>query len=139
MTGDAWATTASRASFIFAESLESIDFDRGPVEPDHAGAAADRRRRDARAAGADRQYFALERLQLIQPALVGDRDRFTIVMGLTGTSDVEHGGKRIRLDFGQTLLLPAAIGTVRDLTPRRSHGLDLRGSLIEAVAATQST
>ena len=34
------------------EALESIDFDRGPVEPDQARVTADRRRRYTRAAGA---------------------------------------------------------------------------------------
>ncbi len=44
---------------------------------------------------------------------MGDRERFTILMGLMGTSDLEHGGKRVRLEFGQTLLLPAAMGRAR--------------------------
>ena len=31
-------------------------------------------------------------------------------MGLEGRSDLVHGRQRVRLDFGQTLLLPAAVG-----------------------------
>ena len=111
------------------EAMESIDFDRGPVGPIAPRVRANRRRRDTRAPVA---------IALFRPGASDawssrlsweTRERFTIVMGLKGTSDVEHGGKRVRLEFGQTLLLPAALGPVRDLTPRRSHGLDLCGSL----------
>ena len=55
-------------------------------------------------------YFSLERLTLVQPALVGHSDRFTIVMGLKGKATIEHGGNAVRLEFGQTLLLPAVLG-----------------------------
>ena len=97
------------------ESLESINFDRGPVSPitpvpqSVAGGTRERLTQT--------EFFAIDRLQLTDKALVGDRERFTIVIGLMGTSDLEHGGKRIRLDFGQTLLLPAAIGTC-PISPR---------------------
>jgi hypothetical protein len=39
------------------------------------------------------------------------------LVGLKGTSIVEHGGNRVPLEFGQTLLLPAALGQC-ELTPR---------------------
>jgi mannose-6-phosphate isomerase len=91
------------------EALESIDFDRGPVDPITPDAepiaGGGTRERLARS-----KYFALERVRLYQPMSVGDLERFTILMGLKGSADVEHGGSRIRLDFGQTLLLPAALG-----------------------------
>jgi mannose-6-phosphate isomerase len=91
------------------EALESIDFDRGPVSPIQPEiqpiVGGGTRQRLART-----EYFALERLTFHQPAVVGDPQRFTIVMGLSGSSDIEHGGKSTRLDFGQTILLPAAIG-----------------------------
>ena len=48
---------------------------------------------------------------------MGDADRFTIVMGLKGTSTIEHGGNRVPLEFGQTLLLPAALGQC-EIAPR---------------------
>ena len=92
----------------FKEAMESIDFDRGPVgplspvaKPIAAGGTTERLARSP--------YFAMERLSLVEPALVGDPDRFTIVMGLKGNSTIEHGGNRVPLDFGQTLLLPAAL------------------------------
>jgi mannose-6-phosphate isomerase len=91
------------------ESMESIDFDRGPVDtitpvlmPIDGGGSRERLSRSP--------YFALERWTLINPISVGDHDRFTIIMGLKGASMVEHGGCSTRLDFGQTLLLPASIG-----------------------------
>jgi mannose-6-phosphate isomerase len=91
-----------------SQAMESIDFQRGPVEPitpetrPIEGGTCERLARS--------KYFALERLRLVQPAVVGDADRFTILMGLNGSSDIEHDGERVRLDYGQTMLLPAAIG-----------------------------
>jgi mannose-6-phosphate isomerase len=91
------------------EALESINFDRGPVNPikpeTQPVAGGGTRERLARS-----EYFALERLTLSKQALVGDGQRFTILMGLSGSSEIEQGGKSVRLDFGQTILLPAAIG-----------------------------
>ena len=92
-----------------SQAMESIDFDRGPVDPIAPDVAASTggvtRERLARS-----PYFALERLTLIQPALVGETERFTIVMGLKGTSTIEHRGNAVRLEFGQTILLPAVLG-----------------------------
>jgi mannose-6-phosphate isomerase len=91
------------------EALESIDFDRGPVDPITPEATripgGGTRQRLARS-----KYFALERLKLEHPWSTGDGERFTILMGLNGSSDIQHGGRRVQLDFGQTLLLPAALG-----------------------------
>jgi mannose-6-phosphate isomerase len=98
------------------QAMESIDFSRGPVDPirpeveliDGGGT----RERLARS-----PYFALERLKLKQATSVGQDDRFTILMGLAGCADVVHRGERVRLDFGQTLLLPAAVGPCQ-ISPR---------------------
>jgi mannose-6-phosphate isomerase len=91
-----------------SEAMESIDFDRGPVgplspvvEPIAGGGTRERLSRSP--------YFVLERLTLVRPALVGSAERFTIVMGLKGTSIVQHAGNRVPLEFGQTLLIPAAL------------------------------
>jgi mannose-6-phosphate isomerase len=98
------------------QALESIEFDRGPVEPivpvvePIAGGGTRERLSQSK-------YFALERLSLEQPESVGADDRFTIAMGLSGSSDVAHGGKRVRLDFGETLLLPAGLGQCQ-ISPR---------------------
>jgi mannose-6-phosphate isomerase len=91
------------------EAMESIDFDRGPVNPiiptivaNSGGVTRERLTRS--------HYFALERLTLVQPAVVGQTERFTIVMGLKGTSTIEHRRNAVRLEFGQTILLPAVLG-----------------------------
>jgi mannose-6-phosphate isomerase len=97
------------------EALQAIDFGRGPVnplEPKVETIDGGRRERLSRS-----PYFALERLTLEQPATVGDSERFTILMSLAGCADVRHGGASARLDFGQTLLLPAALGTC-EVSPR---------------------
>src|SRR5262249_18305534 len=91
------------------EAMESIDFDRGPVnpitpEPEEIPGGGVRERL------ARSPYFALERLRVSRPTSVGQRDRFTIVVGLEGRSDVIQGRQRVRHEFGQTLLLPAAVG-----------------------------
>jgi mannose-6-phosphate isomerase len=98
------------------EAMESIDFDRGPVDPitpeleEIPGGGV--RQRLARS-----PYFAMERLRLSRPGRIGHDDRFTIVVGLEGSSDLIQGTQRLRLDFGQTLLLPAAVGPC-EVVPR---------------------
>ena len=74
------------------QALESIDFERGPVEPIaprieplSAGGTREHLSRSA--------YFALERLNLEQPTPVGRPDRFTILMALAGSFDVRHGAE----------------------------------------------
>ncbi len=97
-----------------SQAMESTRFDRGPVDPLKPAVepiACGTRERLARSA-----YFALERLSIEGPTSVGDSRRFTILMGLEGQSDVVHEQKRVRLDFGQTLLLPAIVGKC-DLVP----------------------
>jgi mannose-6-phosphate isomerase len=91
------------------EAMQSIDFGRGPVEPItpvaeklEGGGTRERLTRSP--------YFALERLRVNRPMTVGHPDRFTILVGLEGSSDLVHERDRARLDFGQTLLLPAAVG-----------------------------
>ncbi len=92
-----------------SNAMESIDFARGPVAPMtpriETITGGDTREELARS-----HYFALARLTLVQPALVGEPERFTIVMGLKGTSTIEHRGRAFPLAFGQTLLLPAVLG-----------------------------
>jgi mannose-6-phosphate isomerase len=90
------------------QAMESIQFERGPVDPikpEVEPIACGTRERLARSA-----YFALERLSIKGPASVGRSDRFTILMGLEGRCDVWCRGESVRLDFGQTLLLPAIVG-----------------------------
>jgi mannose-6-phosphate isomerase len=100
------------------EAMESIDFRRGPVDPivpkTEAIDGVGERDQLARS-----PYFALERLSLRKPAMVGSHERFTIVMGLEGSSDLLRGSRRVRLEFGQTLLLPAAVGPC-EIVPREA-------------------
>jgi mannose-6-phosphate isomerase len=100
------------------EALEAIDFERGPVEPIvpriEPMAGGGERRRLSRSV-----YFALEQLDLTQAAAVGQFDRFTILMGLGGRCDIHDGQDWTSLEFGQTLLLPAALGPC-EIVPRGS-------------------
>lgn len=90
------------------EAMKSIDFEAGPVAPWVATpepVAGGTRERLSRCA-----YFALERLTLTGAGSVGQADRFTILIGLGGSAEIRNGGTSTRLEMGQTLLLPAAIG-----------------------------
>lgn len=91
-----------------AQALESTDYTRGPVNPvtpEIERSAAGVRERLARC-----PYFAFERLRLDGPMTVGSSERFTILLGLGGTAEVWHEGAGARIERGQTLLLPAALG-----------------------------
>jgi mannose-6-phosphate isomerase len=98
-----------------AEALESIDFDRGPVNPLNP--------RIEPIPGGTRErlahcpYFALERLRLDGPTPVGRDDRFTILVALEGDTEITHQGDTRLLAFGQTRLLPASLGEC-ELGPR---------------------
>jgi mannose-6-phosphate isomerase len=91
-----------------AHALESIDFDRGPVDPlpteplTIPGGVLERLARSA--------YFTVDRLTLTGKSDVGAADRFTILIGLDGRLDVIHNGQSFPLGFGETMLLPASIG-----------------------------
>lgn len=97
------------------QALRAIDFERGPVDPivpEVESIEGGTRERLATC-----PYFEIERWSLDGPARLGSFDRFTIVMGIAGRSDVEHGGRSVPLRLGQTLLLPAAAGPCV-VTPR---------------------
>jgi mannose-6-phosphate isomerase len=90
-------------------AMQSIDFQRGPVHPlsprlEKVGEAGSRKRL------ASSCYFELEQWTIRRPATIGRRDRFTILMGLGGQSAVVYGAESFPLEFGQTMLLPAAVG-----------------------------
>jgi mannose-6-phosphate isomerase len=98
-----------------AEALESTDFAAGPVNPVAS-------RPEPFEGGTHERlvqcpYFKLERLRLDGSAArggsVGVGDRFTILIGLEGMAEVRQGSGVTPLGFGQTLLLPAAVGTCR--------------------------
>jgi mannose-6-phosphate isomerase len=92
-----------------SEAMKSIDFALGPVNPWVSAAC------EAEGGGTCEQlaqspYFALQRLRFHRPVRVGNHDRFTILVGLDGSAELRHERNRVRLEFGQTLLLPAAMG-----------------------------
>jgi mannose-6-phosphate isomerase len=91
------------------QAMESIDFQRGPVNPitpqvEELGGLGTRERL------ARSSYFALERLTIGQPVRVGQHDRFTVLMGLAGRCEIVHDNRPVPLAFGETALLPAAVG-----------------------------
>ena len=73
-----------------AQALESTDFDAGPVEPIRPEVEP--------IPGGQRErlvacpYFALDRLRLRGSERIGSHDRFTILLGLAGASEVRHEG-----------------------------------------------
>ncbi len=91
------------------EALEATDFEAGPVNPLQPQVVAMTGGTRERLAACD--YFAIERLTLHGRAEVGGPERFTIVLGLDGDAEVVHDGLPVSLAKGQTLLLPAALGT----------------------------
>ncbi len=101
------------------QAMESIDFNRGPVNPltpvAEPTAEGNVRERLSRC-----PYFELERWTLTQPCSLGLHDRFTIVMGLGGSCLLRGPGRETSLAFGETLLLPAAAGACEVIPdPRR--------------------
>lgn len=93
-----------------AEALESIDFNRGPVDPLTPQALPFAS--GTREALASCPYFALERLRLTASATVGadDRSRMTLLIGLQGRAEITYQGNFYPLERGDTLLLPATVG-----------------------------
>ncbi len=103
-----------------AESLESINFEAGPIVPTVTspepmpGGVRERLSRS--------DYFALDRLTLNAPASLGEADRFTIVLGIEGEAEIRSRDLTVPLGLGQTLLLPASIGPC-EVSPRGSATL----------------
>lgn len=99
------------------EALESTDFAAGPVDPLKPTAepiAGGTRERLAHC-----RYFALERLRLNGPTTVGRDDRFTILLGLEGDTEIRNDAGSQLLGFGQTRLLPSSLGECQ-LVPQGS-------------------
>lgn len=88
------------------EAMIATNFDRGPVNP--VSGLIEARTWGIREVLIRCPYFALERWRLTGRASIGSASRFTIVVGLGGNAVVGSA----RLDFGQSLLLPAALGAV---------------------------
>jgi mannose-6-phosphate isomerase len=104
------------------ESLASVDFDRGPVNP--IVPREELIEGGVRETLARCRYFAMDRLRLRGLVKVGSPDRFTILLGLGGSADLRHGGQSFSLGLGQTRLLPAACGAV-ELAPTSAEAVVL--------------
>ncbi len=90
------------------QAMEVTDFDAGPVSvvvPEVESFPWGRREKLSRS-----DYFALERLDMVDLTEIGRSDRFTIVQGIAGAAELEQGGRLWTIEAGQTWLLPAAIG-----------------------------
>jgi len=105
-----------------AEALESTDFEAGPVDP--VVATPEPVAGGTRERLASCPFFALERLRLTGASRVGTDDRFTILVNLGGSADVLSRGGSTPLEFGRTVLLPAAIGSC-EVVPRRGGAVIL--------------
>ena len=71
----------------------------------------------------------MDRLTLDGPARVGTPERFTILMGLGGSAEVRHRADSFPIGFGETMLLPAALGACEVVPRRRGDRPDLRRPL----------
>lgn len=95
-----------------AESLESINFAAGPVNP--LAAVPEPFDGGVREPLSRCAYFQVERdrLDAGKALKIGQADHFTIVIGLEGKADIRYEGQVFPVGLGQTVLLPAAIGPV---------------------------
>ena len=110
-----------------SQSLESTNFQAGPVDPVRVPREPLPEGSGSREALVSCPYFALDRLRLTGPLRVGRSDRFTILLGLGGESVLLHPGRAdgmTRLGFGESLLLPAAFGEC-ELVPGREGSIVL--------------
>jgi mannose-6-phosphate isomerase len=92
-----------------SQALESTDYTRGPVDPIRPAVEPTREGNEQERLS-HCPYFSLSRWRLTRPTALGSAERFTILMNLEGAAEVDHAGRVTRLDFGQTLLLPASVG-----------------------------
>ncbi len=90
------------------EALAAIDFAAGPVNPVRpvafsvAGGLGERLVRCP--------HFAIDRLNLVGAARVGQLDRFTVLVGLAGSARVITDAGEVSIGVGRTVLLPAEGG-----------------------------
>jgi len=103
------------------QSLRVIDFQRGPVEPQQPQATGE--------AGVERlvdcEKFVLERRRFEGVAKIGGDDRFHIVSVLRGGVSVSGDPSDAPLLRGQTILLPASVGSVALTATEPTEILDM--------------
>ena len=96
-----------------AESLTTVDYDRGPVS------TAQPRPTDepGRERLVECDKFVLDRCTLDSARTIGGDGRFHLLVGIAGSTAVENDPSNEPLKLGQTCLLPAAAGAI-ELTPQ---------------------
>jgi mannose-6-phosphate isomerase len=104
-----------------AAALEVIDFAAGPVAP--VARAAERRPEQERLVACDK--FVLDRWELAETRSLGGDDRFHLIVVLTGSATVSGDKAEKPLVAGETLLIPAATGSVNVSPADRSVMLDI--------------
>jgi mannose-6-phosphate isomerase len=92
------------------QAMSCIDFELGPVDPVRVQPAVEPW--GVREPLVDCPHFAFERLRLRGTTRVGRADRFTVLVGLEGVTELttQAGVEEVRT--GQVLLLPAELGAV---------------------------
>lgn len=90
------------------EALELIRFDRGPVECVHACVLSNDAERLVKS-----DYFTLVRRTCTQSCQVGSNDRFHIIQVIRGQGTLRGAGRGDDLRVGDTVLIPASVGSVR--------------------------
>jgi mannose-6-phosphate isomerase len=100
------------------QALEAIDFDSGPVEP-QSPQPTDKPFVE-RLVECDK--FVLDRWRIDTPQTIGGDDRCHIVAVIGGSVDVARDPAEQPLKLGQTMLVPAAAGSV-ELSPQQPSTL----------------
>ena len=95
-----------------AESLESTNFEAGPVDP--LAVHPEPLDGGVREPLSHCDFFQLTRFRIEQDksAKIGQADRFTIVIGLEGKGVIHSEGHDYPFGLGETMLLPASVGSV---------------------------
>jgi mannose-6-phosphate isomerase len=94
------------------EALETIDYSRGPVDPQQPRPTG--KPHAERLVACDK--FVLDRLRIAEPQRLGTDNRFHIVAAIEGAMTMESEGGTQQLRRGDTVLIPAAGGEV-DFAP----------------------
>jgi mannose-6-phosphate isomerase len=103
------------------ESLDTIDYERGPVSP-IMPQCADQPHVE-RLVACDK--FVLDRRQIAAPQHLNLDDRFHIVTSVAGEVNVSAGAEKAQLRRGDSLLLPACLRTVQFVSQGRAVLLDM--------------
>jgi mannose-6-phosphate isomerase len=88
------------------QSLNAIDYDRGPIDPSVARPTGDDRVERL----VECESFVLDRWNLREPATIGGGDRFHLLSVLEGEIKVAGDPADVSIRRGGTILLPASIG-----------------------------